>query len=67
MVYDVSNPNRVDITYILEVSTDLQTWTSTGVTLQRTATADANGMETWQASYTSSSPKLFYHLRVTQP
>lgn len=59
--------NRVDLVYAVEVSTDLQSWSATGVTLQRTATADANGMETWQGSCTNSGPNLFFRLRVTAP
>ena len=59
--------NCVDLVYAVEVSTDLQTWSGTGVTLQRTATADANGMETWQGSCTNSGPNLFFRLRVTAP
>jgi hypothetical protein len=57
--------DRVDATYAVEVSTDLQTWTNSGVIHQRTSSAA--GVETWMGSYTTGAPRLFFRLHVTQP
>ena len=44
----------MDVLYRVEVSTDLKTWTSSGVSQQLTGT-DGNGLQTWQATYTGAA------------
>jgi hypothetical protein len=57
--------NRPDVTYSVEVSTDLKTWTSSGVTLSQITSGDP---QTWQGSYpVGQGQQLFFRLRVTQP
>jgi hypothetical protein len=57
--------NRPDVTYSVEVSTDLKTWTTSGVTLSQIASGDP---QTWQGSYPAGQgQQLFFRLRVTQP
>ncbi len=67
-VFTYTRPaNRVDISYTVEISPDLQSasWTSSGVTHQRLTTGDP---ETWQATSASSpTGKLFWRLKVSQP
>ena len=51
-----------DVTYEVQVSTDLTNWTTTGVTLQLTGT-DGNGLQEWEAQYSgSSSTQRYYRL-----
>ncbi len=57
--------DRLDLTYTVEISTDLQSWTSAGVTQQ--LTTSTAGVETWTATYTAISPQLFFRLRITLP
>ena len=66
-VYTYSRPSdRTDITYAVEVSTDLVNWATTGVTLERVSTDGVT--ETWQASYPlASAPNLFFRLRIILP
>lgn len=56
--------NRPDVTYEVETSTNLAGWTTGGVTIERVATADANGLETWRAVVTATGPRLFLRLKV---
>lgn len=54
--------DRPDITYTVEYSTNLTTWTSTGVTHVRTATGT---IETWQGSVPrSTGNNVFFRLKV---
>jgi kumamolisin len=55
-----------DVIYTVQVSTDLENWSSTGVTQQLLST-DATGIQTWQAQYPTTAPAAFFHLLVTQP
>lgn len=56
---------REDITYAVQISIDLTTWTATGVTLQRLAPGGET--ETWQGRYPkSSATNLFMRLQVTR-
>ncbi|MDP1579277.1 MAG: hypothetical protein Q8M02_03300, partial [Candidatus Didemnitutus sp.] len=57
--------DRSDVTYVVEVSTNLTTWTTTGVTHERTATGTT---ETWRARYPlSSANQAFFRLKVSRP
>ncbi len=54
-----------DVTYQVEVSSDLTQWTTIGVAHERIATGE---VETWRARYpTTSAPNLFFRLRVIRP
>ncbi len=59
--------NITDVTYIVEVSTDLVNWTSAGVTQQQTSTFPINGMATWEGLYLGATPNVFFRLHVTSP
>jgi pectate lyase len=48
-----------DVTYLVEVSTDLRNWTQSGVSQQSTGT-DGNGLQIWQATYTGSANSVRY-------
>ncbi len=65
-IYHYERPaDRPDVTYAVEVSTDLTQWTSTGVA--HAFVSGADGMEMWRARYPrSSTPRLFFRLRVTR-
>jgi len=65
-VYTYTKPASVtDVTYAVEVSTNLTTWTASGVTL--TLVSTVSGVETWQATYPlSSAANAFFRLRATQ-
>ncbi|MBI2514185.1 MAG: putative Ig domain-containing protein [Opitutae bacterium] len=57
--------DRPDIVYTVEYSTNLTTWNAAGVT--HTLVSSANGVETWRATYpTSSTPSCFFRLVVTR-
>jgi len=56
--------SRSDITYAVEVSTDLASWTTAGVTHSRTGTGDP---ETWQATCRAGAPSQFFRLKITKP
>jgi hypothetical protein len=52
-----------DVTYIVEGSTNLSTWTP--VTQQRQSLDAATGTETWRASVSPIGPRQFLRLRIT--
>jgi hypothetical protein len=55
-----------DITYSPQISTDLVTWTATGVTQQ--LLSSSGGTDTWRANYpVASAPRVFFRLVVTGP
>jgi alpha-tubulin suppressor-like RCC1 family protein len=66
-VYTMARPaDRTDITYVVEISTNLAGWSTAGVVHQ--FVSDSGGIETWRARYpVASSPNVFFRLRVTQP
>ncbi len=65
-VYTYAKPASVtDVTFAVEVSTDLTTWTAAGVTL--TLDSTTGGVQTWRATYPlNSATNAFFRLRVTQ-
>ncbi|MBP6506324.1 MAG: hypothetical protein KA257_02055, partial [Opitutaceae bacterium] len=65
-VYTYTRPaDRADLVYAVEISTNLTSWTTNGVTHERVASA--GGMETWQATCAlSSAVNIFFRLKVTQ-
>ena len=65
-IYTYTKPAAVtDVTVAVEFSANLSSWSSAGVTLQRTATDGIT--ETWQATYpVASSPNAFFRLNVSQ-
>jgi glucuronoarabinoxylan endo-1,4-beta-xylanase len=65
-VYTYTRPaTTTDVTYAVEVSTDLTTWTSSGVTLELVSTSP--GSETWRGRYpAASAATLFFRLKVTR-
>jgi alpha-tubulin suppressor-like RCC1 family protein len=55
---------RSDVSYVVESSTNLTSWSTANVTLTRIATGET---ETWQATVpTSAGNNLFFRLRVTR-
>lgn len=57
--------STIDITYEVEVSQDMTTWTSVGVAHVQAAVNGAN--ETWTASYPlASAPRLFFRLKISR-
>lgn len=65
-VFTYTRPAAVsDVTYAVEFSTTLTTWTTTGVTHELVSTA--GGVETWRARVpTTGVPTAFFRLRVTR-
>lgn len=65
--YSYARPSSVtDVTYQVEVSTDLVTWTTVGVTHELVSTV--NGTQTWRGRYpVASAPNAFFRLKVVQP
>ncbi|MCC6414443.1 MAG: immunoglobulin domain-containing protein, partial [Opitutaceae bacterium] len=63
--YTYTRPaDRPDLTYEVEASTDLATWSTSGVTLARTA---AGPTETWQAAVPfGTGDQVFLRLKITQ-
>lgn len=63
--YSFARPSdRSDLTYVVEVSTDLVNWSTAGVTLS--LVSDTGGVATYRATYpTASADKLFFRLKVT--
>jgi len=66
-VYTYTRPSGViDVTYAVEFSTDLASWTTTGATLEFVSTTA--GIDTWRARYPlTSATNIFFHLKVTRP
>ena len=66
-VYTYTRPaNITDVTYSVEISTDLVTWTAAGVTHEFVSTS--GGIDTWHGRYPlASATKIFFRLNVTQP
>ncbi|MBP6507865.1 MAG: hypothetical protein KA257_09910 [Opitutaceae bacterium] len=65
-VYTYIRPaDRTDISYAVEVSTDLSIWTTVGVMHEKVS--NVSGIETWRATYPlSSAPNGFFRLRVQE-
>lgn len=63
-IFTYSRPaDRADLVYVVEVSTNLATWSATGVAHERIAAT--GGTETWRASYPlAGTPVLFFRLKV---
>jgi hypothetical protein len=63
-VYSYTRPaNRSDLTYAVEVSTGLKSWSTNGV--EHVHTATEGGHETWRGSYPlKNAANLFMRLRV---
>lgn len=63
--YTYTRPSeRPDLTYTVQVSTDLVSWNSDGVEHVQVATGD--GVETWRARHAGGA-KLFFRLKVERP
>ncbi len=57
--------DRPDLTYSVEASTDLNTWSTANVSHSQTSISGSN--ETWQATYPiGSTTKLFFRLIITR-
>jgi hypothetical protein len=65
-VYTYTRPTNItDVTYAVEVSTDLVTWTPAGVTLS--LQSSAGGFDTWVATYPKAqASNVCFRLVVTQ-
>jgi len=65
-IYTYVKPtDRLDLSYIVETSTDLETWTTSGVTTAQISSI--NDRETWQARVSlSTTTNVFFRLKVTQ-
>lgn len=66
-IFTYSRPtSRPDLTYAVEVSTNLVNWTATGVTLQLASTDEEAGTQLWRGLYPrSGGATVFVRLRVT--
>ena len=66
-VYTYQRPaDRTDVTFTVECSTDLLTWSSAGVIHEFVSTTD--GIDTWHGRYPlASAGNLFFRLRVDRP
>ena len=66
-VYTYTRPSdRTDITYAVEFSTNLSTWTTAGVTHELVSSGGGN--ETWHAKYPlASAANCYFRLKVVQP
>lgn len=64
-VYTYTRPaDRADLAYVVEVSTDLASWTTGGVTHELVSTS--GGIETWRGKYPlASASNVFFRLRAT--
>ena len=56
-----------DITYHVELSTTLASWSETAVLASSTFNGDGTITETWRSPQPTTNPKLFLRLRVTAP
>ncbi len=57
---------QTDITVTVEASTDLVTWSASGVTL--TLTGTSGGTDTWTATRSQTgAPNLFFRVKATRP
>lgn len=64
-VYTFTKPASVtDVTCVVKTSTNLTTWTTSGVTL--TLVSTVGGVETWQAKLPLTTANAFFRLEVTQ-
>ena len=65
-VYTYTRPSSVaDVTYSVEVSTDLSTWTTVGVTHEFVSTS--GGIDTWRGRYAlASAANVYFRLKVTR-
>jgi hypothetical protein len=65
-VYTYTRPSGVgDVTYTVEISTDLVTWTTVGVTHEFVSTD--SGTDTWRARYPlTSAANVFFRLKIVQ-
>jgi alpha-tubulin suppressor-like RCC1 family protein len=66
--YTYTRPSdRRDVTYAVEISTDLGAWTTDGVTHELVSTDAATGTQTWRARVPlSTGANLFFRLKITQ-
>ncbi len=66
-VFTYARPTSInDVTYAVEVSTDLTTWTSAGVVHESVSTF--GGYTTWRGRYPlASAPIAFFRLKIDQP
>ncbi len=65
-VYTYTRPvDRDDITYAVEISSDLSGWSTTGITHELVSTD--GGTQTWRATVPlSSATSLYFHLKISQ-
>jgi len=65
-VYTYTRPSSIgDVTYTVEISTDLVTWTTVGVIHEFVSTA--SGTDTWRATYPLiSASNVFFRLKIVQ-
>ena len=68
-VYTYTRPgDRSDLTYDVEVSTTLTSWTTSGVTHELVSTDAVAGTETWRARVPlATGANLFFRLKVETP
>jgi hypothetical protein len=65
-VYTYVRPASSDVTYSVEISTDLSVWTTAGAVHEFVSTSA--GVDTWHARYPLSlAPNIYFRLKVTQP
>ncbi len=64
--YTYSRPgSRPELTYEVEVSTDLADWSANGVSLTLVSVSD--GLETWQATYpVANAANIFFRLKISE-
>jgi subtilisin-like proprotein convertase family protein len=64
--FTYTRPSSVtDLVYAVQVSTDLVTWTTTGVT--HVPVSSSGDFETWRGQYPLTASNAFFRLNVTQP
>ena len=66
-VYTYTRPSdRADLTYEVELSTNLTGWSTSGVAHELVSTS--GGTETWRAKYpVGSAANCYFRLKITQP